>query len=135
MQEGGAVGYLAQYRGLRPPYSERYSDPVSYSGAAGGDRRVVSDLVTTFNHIESSKHSYPSNPRVSTSFKYAEGRVGAVLQAFDPLKPSDDGAASSNDIMVCNQQLSVIVVRIAHQHISTTAAGEYYGGQYNNLGG
>ena len=49
--------------------------------------RAVSDIVGRYSKLEQSKHmSMPGN-RVSTSFKYAEGKVDNVLSSIDPLGP------------------------------------------------
>lgn len=63
---------------------------MNYPSRDGPDilgRRVVSDIVTSYNYRENSRFNYVQNQRVSASFKYAEGKVSSVLLAFDPLAP------------------------------------------------
>ncbi|ELU09720.1 hypothetical protein CAPTEDRAFT_201765 [Capitella teleta] len=53
-------------------------------------RQCVSDIVGSYDRLGDS--DYCSNPRESTSFKYAEGRVGKVLQVLEGHFPEESSS-------------------------------------------
>ncbi len=140
MEGGGMLSGLSDpdHRGAftptsfrtRPPMRpDRISDPTSSMSTPHSQhvlgsldsRRAVSDIVGTFNHIEAHRNSYISNPRVSASFKYAEGKVTSILQAFDPLASLcgvDEQSRQSNDTLISSHSDSELSQSMSQSQVT-----------------